>query len=62
MKAIIQKLTTSLFALALTFSAFAQYSKPYRIAYNPVNKAYYISNFGTQSITKVDSFYKTSSA
>ncbi|MFT5479794.1 MAG: DNA-binding beta-propeller fold protein YncE [Bacteroidia bacterium] len=62
MKAIIQKLTTSLFALALTFPAFAQYSKPYRIAYNPVNKAYYISNFGTQSITKVDSFYKTSSA
>lgn len=47
--------------LVLAFNlAEAQYSRPYRITFDPSSKSYLITNRGNGTIVRIDSFYKTS--
>lgn len=46
--------------IVISFSSFAQYNKPYRITYEQVEKAYYVTNFDGNYLVKIDSFYQTS--
>jgi hypothetical protein len=44
--------------LSMSFSTFAQYKRPYRVAYNPDKKSYLVTNRGDGKVLELDSNYK----
>ncbi|MCO4819235.1 MAG: T9SS type A sorting domain-containing protein [Bacteroidetes bacterium] len=46
--------------ILVTSSLFGQYSRPYRVAYNPDKKSYLVTNRGDGKILELDSNYKLS--
>jgi hypothetical protein len=53
-----RKFLVLLAILASSTAIFAQYSRPYRVAYNPDKKSYLVTNRGDGKILELDSNYK----
>lgn len=56
-----KKITLAIIASLLTVPSFAQFSGPYRIAYNQIKKSFLISNANKGEILEMDSNYRLSS-
>ena len=53
-----KKPITLLALILVTVSLYAQYNRPYRVAYNPDKKSYLITNRGDGKVLELDSNYK----